>query len=298
MTDSPLVIALNMGTLLGLPAWSAAPTGDATSLAKGLRVAGYAGIQGATNPVYRAFGFKTYGSGRVVERKDAQDVLARQQADGHLATTLHVGTGLESDAQAMGLIEAILTASDHLGHPAHIETHRATITQDIWRTLRWIEHFPEMTFNADLSHWYTGLEMAYGDFEGKLTLLAPFFHRVRFVHGRIGTGGIMQVAIKAGGRDEPHLGRFSRMWALCFSGFLQADTAGQSIVFAPELLPEQVETPTGPLPIDYAVPSRSQTGDWVETTDRWDQALKLVDVAKASFQIAQAMAAPALAQRA
>ena len=286
MPASRFVPALNLGTMLGLPPWSAAPTGEAAGIAATLLQAVYRGVQGTDDPAYARAGLVTYGSGRVVAPDEALELLQRQQQAGHVCSTLHVGTGFESDGEALRLIEAILAASSRLGHPAHIETHRATITQDIWRTMGWIERLPEMTFNADLSHWYTGLEMPYGDFAAKLAFMQPFFDRVRFVHGRIGSGGAIQIAVGVGGHDEPHASRFSQMWQHCFAGFLASAPADESIVFAPELLPESVDTPDGPLFIDYALTTKGPNGAFSEGSDRWEQALRLTEMAKSAFAAA------------
>lgn len=283
MAHDRFLPALNLGTILNLPRWSAGPTGEPAAIARALLDAGYLGVQGSDDPAYRAAGLTTYGSGRVVAVDEALPLLHRQRDAGHDCTTLHVGTGFESDDEAAALIEAILTASQQLDHPAHVETHRATITQDIWRTLQWVKRFPEMTINADLSHWYTGLEMRYGDFDGKLAIMRPIFDRVRFVHGRIGMGGTMQVAIGVGERDEPHVSSFSKLWQCCFAGFLANAAPDARIVFAPEILPEVVDTPNGPLFIDYALTRPGPDGTPVETSDRWDQGFKLTELARTAF---------------
>lgn len=288
MSQDRFLPALNLGTILNLPHWSVGPTGEPSVIARALVEGGYAGVQGSDDPAYRLAGLRTFGSGRVVDPGEAQSVLEQQVRAGHECTTLHVGTGFESDDEAFALIDAILTAGRKLHHPAHIETHRATITQDIWRTLQWVKRFPEMTINADLSHWYTGLEMRYGDFDGKLVIMRPIFDRVRFVHGRIGMGGAMQVPIGLGDRDEPHVSSFAKMWQCCFAGFLANATPDASIVFAPEILPEAVETPNGPLFIEYALTHPGPDGRPTETGDRWDQGFKLTQLARTAFERAVA----------
>lgn len=288
MTHSRFLPALNLGTIQNLPTLSAGPVGDAASIARALIDAGYRGVQGSDDPAYAAAGLITYGSGRVVDPAEALSVLQKQVDAGHQCTTLHVGTGFENNDQAFALIEAILEASLKLNHPAHIETHRATITQDIWRTLQWVERFPEMTINADLSHWYTGLEMQYGDFNGKLAIMQPIFERVRFVHGRIGMGGTIQVPIGLGGRDEPHVSSFTKLWQCCFAGFLAKAAPDAVIPFAPEILPETVDTPDGPLHIEYAVTHPGPDGAPTETGDRWDQGFKLTRLAETAFERARA----------
>ena len=145
--------------------------------------------------------------------------LARLWVDlGFECSTLHLGTGMESDDDANRLIEEVLDVSERTGLPLYIETHRATLTQDIWRTVALVERYPELRFNGDFSHWYTGLEMTYGDFEAKLAFLRPVFERTTFMHGRIGDSGCIQIPLTAPGTGEPLAGaavpveHFRRFW--------------------------------------------------------------------------------------
>ena len=86
---------------------------------------------------------------------------------------------------AARLIESVLDGSEKHWLPIYAEMHRATIFQDNWRTVQFVRRFPELRFNGDFSHWYTGSEMAYGGFENKLRFIAPVLERIRFVHGCI-----------------------------------------------------------------------------------------------------------------
>lgn len=69
---------------------------------------------------------------------------------------------MEDDDEAARLIDAVLNASVRYDVPLYVETHRATIFQDLWRAVQFVARFPELRFNGDFSHWYTGLEMVYG----------------------------------------------------------------------------------------------------------------------------------------
>jgi hypothetical protein len=40
--------------------------------------------------------------------------------------------------------------------PVYIETHRASIMQDAWRTTELIRRIPQVRFNGDFSHWLRG----------------------------------------------------------------------------------------------------------------------------------------------
>jgi hypothetical protein len=72
--------------------------------------------------------------------------------------------------------------------------------------------------------------------------------RVRYLHGRIGTPGCIQVDVGDGGPDDqPPVAHFRALWTLAMTGFL-ANAHHDPVVapnlelgFAPELLPPEVE---------------------------------------------------------
>ncbi|MEB0161029.1 hypothetical protein QN405_25755, partial [Pseudomonas sp. AH2 (2023)] len=80
------------------------------------------------------------------------------------------------------LTEAMLDIAEKEAHPIYLETHRATMTQDIKRTLDLVERFPELRFNGDFGHWYIGHELTYGDMDMKFEKMRPVFERTRFMH--------------------------------------------------------------------------------------------------------------------
>ena len=170
-----------------------------------------------------------------------------------------LGTGLEDDHTADRLVDEVLSASTTASIPLYVETHRGTLTQDAWRTVRLVDRFPDLRFNGDFSHWYTGLDLSFGDFEAKLDHLMPVFDRVRYLHGRIGTPGCIQVDVGDGRAvDRPHVDHFRALWMRAMAGFLANAPADPVVApdievgFAPELLPPE----TG-----YAVPRhRSRRG--------------------------------------
>lgn len=245
--------------------------------------AGYDGIQ-FIDPVdrpaleqARAAGLGVCGSGRVNEPGEA-DAVAQAAADQGLeCLTLHVGWGMESNDEASRLIEAILEAGARHHIPLYVETHRATLFQDMYRTVQFAGEFPELRFNGDFSHWYTGLEMVYGGFENKLAFMRPVVERVRFVHGRIGNPGCMQVAV---GQDDPapYVAHFRTMWTECFAAYLRYPAKQQPfITFAAELLAPGIY---------YA-----RTFNGAEESDRWEQSLVLANIARECFQAAERAAA-------
>ena len=206
-------------------------------------------------------------SGRVNEPADAAPLAERFVIEGMECATLHVGWGIEDDDEAYRLIDAVLNASARYKMPLYVETHRATIFQDLWRTVQFVKRFPDLRFNGDFSHWYTGSEFVYGGFEKKMEFIAPVLERVRFVHGRIGDPGCIQVDIGDGGPvDRPYVAHFRALWTASFRGFLATARAGDYIIFAPELLSARIYY------------RRS-----IETTDRWEQSLLLRRIAEECF---------------
>lgn len=283
-----LRLDLNLVTLWGLPDDSIVPRGDA--LPAGLRAAGFEAAQSDDAARAARLGLRAVGQGRIDRPMDADRLARENAAAGCDATTVHAGTGLESDAEMDRLAAALLEASARHGHPIYLETHRATMTQDIRRTLDLVERFPELRFNLDFSHWYTGHEFTYGDPDAKLRRIAPVLERVLYLHGRIGDSCCMQVDHE-GREDEPAVAHFRTAWTRAFAGFLRNAGAGDVVGFAPELLPARARLGDRAFRFDYARLVRDGVGGMREEGDRWTEALRLCRIAQECFEAAAALAA-------
>lgn len=271
---------LNVGTISGVIETSDAPRGDAMAVHLALKEAGFGGVQGGDRTACAALGLGRTWWGRVDAVGDADRIAAEAAGEGYDCVTLHVGTGFEDDAESLRLLAAVVAASDRRKVPLFVETHRATATNDPWRTLQYVRELPELRFNADLSHWYTGAEMHYGDLDRKFDLLKPVFDRVGFIHGRIGSPGCIQVDIGAGGAETdalPFVKHFREMWTRCFAGFLASARPGDYLCFTPELLSAD---------IFYARKFRGPDGVLREEGDRWQQARLYCRVAGECWQAA------------
>jgi len=244
--DAPkLRVFMNFGTLAELPAASLWSGEKGIALYQRLATDDFEGVQlGDHSPPPAGAPLPHCGLDRLNLPAEADEIAARHAARGDLCLTVHAGWGLEDDSEAYALVEAILAASERHRLPIFIETHRATLTQDLWRTVQITKEFPEVRFNGDFSHYYCGQEMVYGGMEMKLAFLEPIFSRIGFLHGRIASPGSMQVPISEDLAARPrhahgavdYLEHFRELWTRAMLGFLRRAGSGDVLVFAPELL--------------------------------------------------------------
>jgi hypothetical protein len=283
--DPPkLRVYLNLGTLDGLPPDGAWPGLDGLSRCQRLLEDGFEGVQLTTDEApFPNAPFPHCGLDRINNPCEADMVAAKHAARGDLCLTVHLGWGLEGEDGVLRLVEATLNASIRHRLPIFIETHRATITQDLWRTIEITRHFPEVRFNGDFSHYYCGQELVYGDWNAKLAFMEPIFQRIGFLHGRVASPGCMQVPIGDDFNSRPaqahgvvnFVEHFRELWTRAMRGFLASAGAGDVLIFAPELLSGEHY---------YARMFPDPGGQLAEECDRYAQALLYKKLARICFQ--------------
>lgn len=282
-----LKIFLNLDNLTDLPSDSLWPGLKGRERDDRLREDGFEGIQITSDESDSASAPLAFcGLDRINMPAEADAVAAKHADRGDLCITVHAGWGIEDDDDAFRIVNAILAASEKHRLPIFIETHRATITQDMWRTVQLVKRFPEIRFNGDFSHYYCGQEMVYGDWSQKLDFLEPVFTRVGFLHGRIASSGCMQVPIGSDLQARPaqahgvadYLDHFKQLWTRAMRGFLSIAQRGDVLIFAPELLAGAYY---------YARKFPDATGHLKEESDRYAQALLYRDLARACFAEAE-----------
>ncbi len=275
-----LRVYLNLGTLKELPEdsmWQG--HGDFSSHGQ-LTKDGFEGVQLTTDAPVPSLPY--CGLDRINEPGEANAIAQKHVARGDQCITIHAGWGTEDDDDVFRLVEALLAASEKHKLPIFLETHRATITQDIWRTVQIVNKFPEIRFNGDFSHYYCGQEMVYGDWAARLDFMEPIFERIGFIHGRIASSGCMQVPIDADFSLPPvqaygvfnYLEHFKELWIRAMAGFLRNADKGDVLIFAPELLSGRSY---------YARKFPDSSGRLREECDRYAQAILLKDLARFCF---------------
>lgn len=280
---------INLGTMLNLPRGSAGYRETLSEQLAIIKSRGYAAAQSWNHTTETmAAGLRATAMAYITEPAQA-DAIARSHKDAGLdATTLHLGTGFESDAQIDALVGSVLEASTRHVYPLYVETHRATLTQDIYRTLAMVQRFPEIRFNADLSHYYTGHELTYGgQIKERIARLDPILERTRFMHGRIANSGCIQAPVTDEGEYVDH---FRIMWQRCFEGFLRGAKPGDYLSFNPEILPMRVGSGPHTMWLHYAQQRSTNAADSLEgePTDRFLEADAVWGIAQAAFEAARA----------
>ncbi|OYU45697.1 MAG: hypothetical protein CFE44_06135 [Burkholderiales bacterium PBB4] len=280
---------INLGTVLNLPRGSLGYRASLAEQLKMLKAAGHvaANSWGQYQEVLAA-GMRATGMERITHTGQADEIARTHKALGMDATALHVGNSFETDPEMDALVASVLEASAKHGYPLYIETHRGTITQDIRRTVDMVQRFPDVRFNADMSHFYTGHELNYaGEFRQRLEWLAPVLERVRFMHGRISNTGCIQAPVHDTGI---YVGHFAIMWQRCFEGFLRGAQPGDYLSFNAEILPLRIGTGEDTLWLHYAQQRPALPDDPLEgePSDRYLEAQYLWDIASQAFADAQA----------
>lgn len=278
-----LRVYLNLDNLVDLRPDSVWPDLEGLPIYQRLLEDGFEGVQFTTSDSQLSSATLPHcGLNRINRPTEADAIAARHAYRGDLCITVHAGWGLEDNDEVSHLVESILTASEKHRLPIFIETHRATITQDLWRTVQITKEFPEVRFNGDFSHYYCGQELVYGDWAAKLAFMAPIFARVGFLHGRIASPGCMQVSIDTDLAARPrqaygvinYLDDFKELWTSAMLGFLGSADPGDVLIFAPELLSGANY---------YARKFPVSLGQLSEESDRYAQALLLKELAHACF---------------
>lgn len=274
-----LLAGISFATLADLPDWSAGPRGTPAEVCAVLKAVGYEAVQALDPKPAQEAGLIPTGLARIFDDVDLmRETAAKWRDAGCDCTTVQLGMGLESNDEMARLAEALLEISVQEKHPLFLETHRATLTQDIKRTLDLIDRFPELRFNGDFGHWYIGHELTYGDMDMKFERMRPVFARTRFLHLRVSSNAFGQLTA-SDPAEVRHLDYYRRMWKACFEAFLKDARPGEYFAVHPELLPARAFYPkmiAGP------------DGLPREESDRWTEAAFLIDVARQCFADAEA----------
>lgn len=169
---------------------------------------------------------------------------------------------------AVRLVEGWMALAAEVDFPVYIETHRDRLTTDLFFTLDLLDAVPDMPLLADLSHFLVGREFAYPVSDEDHALIHRILDASWAFHGRIGSREQVQIEI-----SFPHhaiwVELFRDWWRYGFDSWRRRAAPSATLGFTCEL---------GPKP--YAITGR----DGNDTTDRWEESVQLMEMARSLWR--------------
>ena len=167
------------------------------------------------------------------------------------------------------VIRAWLAIGAEEGLPLQFETHRDSITNDLFSTLQLLDAVPAMELSADLSHYVVDRELSLPVPAKTQAMFEQVMARAGSFQGRVATGQHIQVPLDFP-QHRPWVALFEGWWKSGFANWRARHSADEDLIFLCELGPTE-----------YAI-----TGaDGLELSDRWAEALQLRALAKAAWRL-------------
>ncbi|MDE1173153.1 MAG: sugar phosphate isomerase/epimerase [Parvibaculaceae bacterium] len=152
--------------------------------------------------------------------------------------------------------------ADRAGVEIQFETHRNSITNDLFATLQLLDAVPEMTVSADLSHYLVGREIEYPPSPASQEHIRRILTRAQSFQGRVASRQQIQVPL-AFPHNRKWVDLFLGWWETGFAMWLKQNPEKKALNFLCELGPSEYAM-TGP--------------DGYELSDRWEESLMMKDM--------------------
>jgi hypothetical protein len=194
-------------------------------------------------------------------REDIRSILQSAKEFGVQYVNSQVMDNYVIGDEAITLLNGLVQEAADAGVPYFVETHRGRVTQDLHRTVDYIEAIPNLRLTIDFSHYVLGGEMG-GYSEKAEPLFEKLLERTSCLHGRISNGEQIQVDIGATG-EHPMTELFVSWWEKGISNWLKEAKPGDVLPFVSELGPPH-----------YSITQQNYLNPpGKEISDRWEQAL-------------------------
>lgn len=167
-------------------------------------------------------------------------------------------------AGSIPVIRAWLAIAEQEGIALQFETHRQSITNDLFTTLQLLDDIPELRLSADLSHYVVDRELELPVPRDMQARFQRVLERADSFQGRVATGQHIQIPLDFP-QHRPWLAQFTAWWTAGFASWRQRHGAAEAPVFLCELGPTE-----------YAITDRHG----LELSDRWEEAQQLAGIAR------------------
>lgn len=210
-------------------------------------------------PLFRQYGLKCLINAFPRTVADLEPLLALGQELESPFVSIVGGLYPLSVDGAVPIVRRWLDDSRRANMPILFETHRDSITNDMFFTLQLLDAVPEMRLCADLSHYVVGRELRLPVSPHFQALFRRLIERSDSFQGRIASREQIQVPL-----DFPQhaqwVGVFREWWEQGIADWRRRAASDATLIFLCEL---------GPAP--YAITD----AHGVELSDRWSEALQI-----------------------
>lgn len=176
----------------------------------------------------------------------------------------HLEGPYNTDGEIEALVRGVMALSDDEGIPMFIETHRGTVTENLFRVWELVRRVPDVRFCLDLSHYAVGSEFTAMTSEK----LAPVLERAGSFHARVSNGQQIQVDVGDGSTGPAR--DFVNLWGIAMRHWKESAVPGDVLPFVSELGP----------PTYGIVDARGG-----ETSDRWEQSLVMRQLGEEAWRV-------------
>jgi len=173
------------------------------------------------------------------------------------------------------VVRAWLTIARGEGVPLQLETHRNSITNDLFSTLLLLDAVPEMRLSADLSHYVVDREMMQPISAEYQAYVGKILDRSDSFQGRVANRCQVQLPLHFP-QHKIWIDTFLDWWTRGFASWRRRSARNEDCIFLCELGPR-----------DYAITD----ADGVELSDRWQEALLMKQWAARCWNAAAGVAA-------
>lgn len=251
---------------------------------KQIASAGFAGVDIASHPSVNELRDQTFAA--VAETNLDITICAFAAGTDELQETLEAAQRVRERVRFINMIPDLqpwrveecaeqvwhwLALGREAGIPVYIETHRMSLTQDLYFTLQLLDAVPELPMIADLSHTMVGMEFAFPPLTvEQQTLIQRVLERAESFQGRVASAQQIQLPLTFP-QHQVWVDIFKDWWRRGFQSWSQrhAEDSAARLVFLCELLPPP-----------YALTDSQGR----ELSDRWQDTLAIKSQVEALWQ--------------
>ncbi|MEH6992457.1 TIM barrel protein [Neobacillus drentensis] len=229
--------------------------------------AGFTGIMGSLPEDHEAekwrrlldeyqfsFGIHSFPS----KKEDLQLLLKKAKEFGVQYVNSQVMDDFTIDEEAIHLLKDLVAEAKGANIPYFVETHRGRITQDLIRTVQYVNEIPDLRLTIDLSHYVLAGEGCYSEIAEEY--FDVLLRRTSSIHARVSNGQQIQIDIGPDG-NHPMTERFVGWWEKGMTYWLNEAKPGDVLPLVCELGPP-----------DYSITQYSNPS-LIEISNRWEQAI-------------------------